>query len=204
MQTQPSGESSPQERIRTIPVINPKERGKRNLEAAIARRKVEVSLTKTANYDAKALAKLQAEKDQVDIKRVQHELDTATWDGPHDTEPMMRVVESPHDTEPMMPVVEHDTEPMMKVAKSHLTNMDRVLGEAKGLEEQLKSAGIDPDELAAGKVGLWKRLTHSQLIHDWREANDAVIKLAPKTGVERGGRTRLSPPKTPRSPLGLG
>ena len=105
----------------------------------------------------------------------------------------------------------NETQPMMPVVESHLTELDRALGEAKGMEERLKSAGIDPDALAAGKVGLWKRMTHSQIIHDWEEANKAVAELGPKGGVNRSAEQRagrrarmMTPPKAPRSPFGLG
>lgn len=197
----------------TGPILPPKfdvTEAQRAADKAIANRmhkKNEGLRVKTKEYDAAALAKVRAEvertkskpKDEATlaieeaiealdvsgVKRTQREIDTAKWDS-------------------------DKTQPMMRAAEKPLTEMDRALGEAKGMEERLKSAGIDPDELAAGKVGLWKRLTHSQLIHDWHEANKAVAELAPKGGVDRraeqsaGRRARIAPPRPPRSPLGLG
>lgn len=128
-----------------------------------------------------------AAADVAALAEAQAELDRTKWEG------------NPNATQPMMPAVE-----------SQLTELDRALAEAKGMEQRLQEAGIDPDALAAGKVGLWKRLTHSQLIHDWTEANKAVAELGPKGGVDRraeqsaGRRARIVPPKAPRSPLGLG
>ncbi|MBI4098758.1 MAG: hypothetical protein HY437_01845 [Candidatus Magasanikbacteria bacterium] len=209
----PSREQAPRENrpdIRTVPDLTPAERARQEADAALVRDRIQALRGKTREFDAEALTRVRAEverakgkavKDEAtlaieeaidaintpSVTNVQRELNAAKWEGDPNA-----------------------TQPMMKAVESNLSELDRALGEAKGMEERLKSAGIDPDALAAGKVGLWKRLTHSQLIHDWVEANKAVAELAPKGGVDRraeqsaGRRGRMAPPRAPRSPLGLG
>ena len=177
----PSREKAPKERgpeLRPVPDLSPEERAGQEADAARIHGHTEALRAKTAEYDARALARVQAEVERTKkrgVEQAQREVDAAAWEG------------SPHDTEPMMQAVSPET---------RISSTSRQTAEIKAMaeqaEERLREAGIDPDDLAAGKVGFFKRFGHGNLIKEWQEAVSARTEIESKARPFKADRRDIA------------